>query len=137
MQIHGAALIPNARTGQQMPIQKEVLDDIEANRSRFNILGTPRFLYPPLLIIQGEADQPRLVEGAHKMAETAPKATLQILKGANHTFGAVHPFQGTTPDLKKHFNKRHLSFKKHFPYRQANKASKCWPYWSRGSNYMQ
>lgn len=101
MQIHGAALIPNARTGQQMPIQKEVLDDIEANHSRFNILERLASFTRPLLIIQGEADQPRLVEGAHKMAETAPKATLQILKGADHTFGAVHPFQGTTPDLEE------------------------------------
>lgn len=101
MQIHGAALVPNARTGQQMPIQKEVLDDIEANRSRFNIMRHLPFFTRPLLILQGEEDQPRLVEGAHKMAATAPEATLQMLRGANHTFGAVHPFQGTTPNLER------------------------------------
>lgn len=35
----GVTMITHARTGQQLPISREVLDDIEQNRARFDILG--------------------------------------------------------------------------------------------------
>lgn len=115
MRTHGAAIVPNARTGQQMPIQKEVLDDIEANHKRFNIIKRLSSFNRPLLLLQGEQDRERLVEGARKMSQVAPNATLHMISEANHTFGAVHPFQGTTPSLETalektaHFFKQTLS----------------------------
>lgn len=97
----GTGTILNARTGQKMPIHREVLEDLEANRDRWNILKRLPEWERPLLILQGDQDAPRLVEGAHQLHKAAPRSTLQILPGADHTFGAVHPFRGTTPHLER------------------------------------
>ncbi|MFC4076391.1 alpha/beta hydrolase family protein [Salinithrix halophila] len=97
----GRAFIPNARTGQNMPINREVLEDLEANRDRFDILGRLPSFNRPLLIIQGDADQAVPVETAESLKERAKQAELHILPGADHTFGTIHPFAGSTP----HFNR--------------------------------
>lgn len=95
----GTGTVLNARTGQKMPIHREVLEDIETNRERWNLLKRLSNWQHPLLILQGDQDTPRLVEGARHLHQSAPKSTLKIITGANHTFGAVHPFQGSTPHL--------------------------------------
>lgn len=97
----GVAHIYNARTGQQMPIDREVWEDIEENKERYNILGRLPELHCPLLIIQGDQDIPGFYEGAQRMAEAAPQATLHVIPDANHTMGAVHPFAGMTPHLEE------------------------------------
>jgi uncharacterized protein len=95
----GTGYVLNARTGQKMPIQREVLEDIDAHRKRWNLLKRLPNWKRPLLILQGDQDAPRLVEGARQLRQAAPMSTLKVLPDANHTFGAVHPFRGSTPHL--------------------------------------
>ncbi|WP_164491806.1 alpha/beta hydrolase family protein [Staphylospora marina] len=97
----GTAHVTNARTGQNMPVSREVLDDINANRERFDILGRLPKLACPLLVVQGDADAPRLREGAPKLAAAAPRGRLHVIPETGHTFGAVHPFAGMTPELEQ------------------------------------
>jgi pimeloyl-ACP methyl ester carboxylesterase len=97
----GITHVINARTGQRLPIRREVLDDIETNRDRFDLLGRLPQLTQPLLLVQGGQDLPGLYEGAVRMAEAAPQATLHVIQEANHTMGAVHPFAGMTPALEE------------------------------------
>ncbi|MEW9667389.1 hypothetical protein ABLT31_00810 [Ammoniphilus sp. 3BR4] len=54
-----------------------------------------------MLLIQGDEDSPRLVDGAKKLKAAVPGHTLVVIEGANHTFGAVHPFQGSTSHLDR------------------------------------
>jgi pimeloyl-ACP methyl ester carboxylesterase len=98
---NGIGYVPHARTGQQMPISREVLEDIEAHREKFNILARLPELHSPLLIVQGDHDHPRLVEGAPRMAQAAPHAILHLIQGANHTMGMKHPFAGSTPHFQE------------------------------------
>jgi pimeloyl-ACP methyl ester carboxylesterase len=98
---NGTGYILNARTGQRMPIHREVLEDIEAHRERWNLLKRLPQWERPLLILQGDRDRPELVEGAHRLHRAARKSVLRILPGADHTFGAVHPFRGSTPHLDR------------------------------------
>ncbi|SEM90739.1 alpha/beta hydrolase family protein [Lihuaxuella thermophila] len=108
----GVAYIPNARTGQQMPVGREVIEDIEQNKERFDILGRLPQLHCPLLLVQGDQDLPGFLEGAKQMAEAAPRATLHVIGGANHTMGAVHPFAGMTPHLEEAIRETAGFFKK-------------------------
>ncbi|RXT14856.1 S9 family peptidase [Ammoniphilus sp. CFH 90114] len=96
----GIGYIPNARTKQDMPIRSIVLEDIAHNNQKFNIIKRVSELNIPLLIIQGDQDIPRLVEGA-RLIQKASNQGLVVIEGGNHTFGAVHPFQGSTPQLDK------------------------------------
>lgn len=95
----GIAYIRNARTGQLMPIRSVVLDDIRQNRERFDIPRKLAALTIPVLLIQGDRDRPRLVEGFRMLQAAAPHHTFHVIEGADHTFGAVHPFAGSTPHL--------------------------------------
>jgi uncharacterized protein len=97
----GIGYIANARTKQQMPIRAIVLEDMEKNQERFNILSCLTALHTPCLIIQGMNDFQRLVQGFHKMRKAAPQLHFFQIEDTNHTFGAVHPFQGTTESLEK------------------------------------
>ncbi|MBA4542795.1 MULTISPECIES: S9 family peptidase [Thermoactinomyces] len=100
----GIGYVTNARTKQQLPIDREVLDDIEANRERFQFMDRLPELKQPLLIIQGDEDLPGFLQGAEQMAKRAPHASMHIIRGADHTFRSVHPFAGISPQLEEALN---------------------------------
>lgn len=97
----GQASIPNARTGQEMPIDREVLEDIEAHRERFDLLKRLPAFEKPILILQGEEDAAVPVQAAEALRQAAPRGELHLIPEAGHTFNAVHPFQGPTPELNE------------------------------------
>jgi pimeloyl-ACP methyl ester carboxylesterase len=112
---NGIAYVENARTKQQMPIGIAFFNDLDENRERFDIISRFKHLKTPALILQGDQDFKRLLLGASKLLESNPHQTHASIKGATHTFGAVHPFNGTTPFLEDALNvtydflKRNLS----------------------------
>jgi uncharacterized protein len=96
----GSVTIPNARTGQEMPIAAGFWQDMEANRERLDILRAARAVRAPWLIVHGGADESVPVEEARTLFSVAPDGTeLLVVEGAGHTFGAVHPWAGATPEL--------------------------------------
>lgn len=109
----GVGYITNARTGQLLPVRREVIEDIKQNKERFSIKQRLPDLHIPLLIVQGTEDLPGLFEGAGEMADLAPEATLRIIKGANHTMGAVHPFEKMTPQLEEAIQATSSFFQEH------------------------
>lgn len=100
MRRHGRAYVPNARTGQQMPLDKEILDDIEQNRERFDIVGRIREARVPIAIVQGSDDIERLKQGTEKLLAQNASIERIVIAGGDHTFGARHPFAGTTEPLE-------------------------------------
>jgi uncharacterized protein len=108
----GIGFILNARTKQQMPMKAIVFEDIEKNKERFDIINHLANLHAPCLVIQGLDDSPRLIQGFHKMKEAAPRQHFLEIPEANHTFGAVHPFQGTTKPLETALNETTSFFKR-------------------------
>lgn len=99
LQEKGRSSVYNSRTKQHMPIDREVLDDIEQNKERYYFLERLSQLKQPLLIVQADQDHPGFFEGAQEMAKRAPQAEMKVIQDANHTFRAVHPFAGITPQL--------------------------------------
>ncbi len=95
----GKLEIVNARTGQVLPLYPDVLDDVERNHAALDITKAAARVRIPWLILHGTADESVSVEEARLLASSAPGARLLLLEGAGHTFGAVHPFAGMTPDL--------------------------------------
>jgi pimeloyl-ACP methyl ester carboxylesterase len=96
----GIAYSENARTKQLMPITVAFFNDLVDNQERFNIIGRFADLRIPALILQGDKDFKRLLYGAGKLREAAPNQTHLSIAGGTHTFGAMHPFAGTTPCLE-------------------------------------
>lgn len=99
MRSKGRSYVANARTGQQLPLDKEILDDIEANKDRYNIIERARTATVPIVLIQGTEDHQRLLLGSEKLTVANPNIGWIKIEGGNHTFNAVHPFAGATKQL--------------------------------------
>ncbi|MEO3947492.1 alpha/beta fold hydrolase [Gorillibacterium sp. CAU 1737] len=101
MREHGRAYVLNGRTKQHMPLDRVLLEDLEANAGRFDILGRIQGIQPPVVLIQGTEDSARLRKGSAALTELRPDIPWLKVSGGNHTFGAVHPFQGITEPLEE------------------------------------
>lgn len=97
--------IVNARTGQVLPMYCDTLDDIETNAGgSLDVPAAAAALRIPWLIVHGDRDESVPVAEAEQLAASAasPVELLRIETGG-HTFGAVHPFAGPTPELDRVF----------------------------------
>jgi alpha-beta hydrolase superfamily lysophospholipase len=94
--------VANARTGQVFRMGVELLDDAEANGEALDPeRNAERVEIPVLTVVATEDTSVSASEGrAVAQAVPAPLATLREITGANHTFGAGHPFAGPTPELE-------------------------------------
>ncbi len=90
----------NARTGQLMREEVSVLEDYEAHKDQLDIVGAMSRIKVPGLILRGDSDWAK-ASGEFLMSVAPSSVREHVLPGANHTFGAVHPFQGTTDDLEE------------------------------------
>jgi esterase/lipase len=92
----------NTRTKQKMRMNISLLEDLEKNYSRLNIKGAMEKIDVPVLIIHGSEDLAVEKSEADTLYNLSKKdkTKLVILENTGHTFGAVHPFAGTTPLLE-------------------------------------
>ncbi|MNR29807.1 alpha/beta hydrolase fold protein [compost metagenome] len=86
----------NARTKEKMPLNVTLLDDFEDNKAKLDILSSAKRINIPWLIVQGDDDVNVPYETAEKLANANPASRLVRIEGANHVYGAVHPFPGET-----------------------------------------
>lgn len=93
----GVRHVRNMRTGQELPLGVELLEDMIANADA--IEHAAKSLSVPVLILHGDADEAVSASSADDLSSWMPQARKVILPGATHTFGAVHPFAGWSADL--------------------------------------
>jgi dienelactone hydrolase len=94
--------VVNTRTGQVLPLYPDVLDDVAANKDGpLDIQRAAALLDRPWLLIHGTGDTSVSVTEADRLAQAAkpPGFRKILLEGAGHTFGAAHPWKGSTPEL--------------------------------------
>lgn len=89
----GSILIRNARTGEDQRIDAALLDDIETNHERLDVIAACRRLKVPTLLIHGAADQAVPPQEMELLASNIPREYRHTLlvPGAGHTFGVTHP----------------------------------------------
>jgi dienelactone hydrolase len=98
----GKLEVLNARTGQVLPLYTDTLDDVERHGTgTLDIPGAASRVTAPWLILHGSGDSSVPVAEAERLARAAPAETSRLMRveGAGHTFGAVHPWRGSTPEL--------------------------------------
>jgi dienelactone hydrolase len=95
--------IKNARTGQVLTINTDLLDEIEfAADDGLSIARAAARVGVPWLIIHGSGDTTIPLDEARRLhSASAPGTEFLLIDGAGHTFGAVHPYQGQTPQLEQ------------------------------------
>lgn len=101
----GETQILNSRTGQLLPLGTGLLDDVERNRDRYDIVAAAGRIGVPWLLAHGTADETvPCVEGQRLADAAGGRASTLWLEGATHTFGGAHPFQGMTAHLQRLFD---------------------------------
>lgn len=96
----GVVTIHNARTGQDMPLYRDLLDDIRSNRDSLNVLRAAALLRTPFLIVHGTQDESVPTSAARELCEAAGKqGRLEWIEGGSHTMNSAHPFPGPNPTL--------------------------------------
>ena len=87
---------PNARTKQLMPVGLHAVED----GRRHSVEDAARRLSCPALFVHGTADEAVQIAALDRYADWVAGAETVRVEGAGHTFGAVHPWRGPTPDLE-------------------------------------
>jgi dienelactone hydrolase len=101
----GEIVVPNARTGQQMPLGVGLLDDVEQNREALDLEAAAARRTAPWLLVHGRGDESVPWQEAVRLDRAAAgEHELLLVEGAGHTFGARHPFAGPTPHLVEALN---------------------------------
>jgi len=96
----GEVPVINARTGQELFLDRSILDDLESRREDLDLIRAAAARRAPWLIVHGDEDETVPVEEAKLLESHAARpGELLVVAGGSHTFGAQHPFTGPTPPL--------------------------------------
>jgi len=93
--------ILNSRTGQRLPLYRDVLDDLRAHRAELDMEAAARRLGSRLLVVHGTADESVPTAEGHSLHRASDGGRLALIEGASHTMDASHPFPGTNPRLEE------------------------------------
>lgn len=111
----GFVEIPNLRTGQIHRLGLGWLQDLERNAAALDVRAACAGLSVPTLFVHGTADEAVPVEESAVLARAFPAGFAErcVIPGANHTFGAVHPFRGSSAALEAAFEATITTFDRH------------------------
>lgn len=92
----GQIEVENARTKEKMPLKVSLLEDFEANKATLDIREHAKMIEVPWLIIQGTDDVNVPLSTAQELSNANTSSKLVKIEGANHVFGASHPYEKET-----------------------------------------
>ncbi|MHC5209198.1 MAG: alpha/beta hydrolase family protein [Planctomycetota bacterium] len=92
----GRVQIRNARTGQDMPLGRAWFEDAHA----LDLEEAATQIFVPALVLCGDADTSVPSDDSREINQWIAGSRLVVVAGADHTFGARHPFAGWTPQLE-------------------------------------
>jgi esterase/lipase len=95
--------VMNTRTKQMMRMDYDLIEDLEKNINRLDIKKAMSKIDIPVLTIHGKEDLSVDYSDAEILfiSGNKEKIKLVLMENTGHTFGVVHPFQGTTRALEK------------------------------------
>ena len=97
----GRLRVHNARTGQDLYVGVQALDDLLQNRERLDITAACARLTTPALFVHGEVDESVPVSSLDALVAASDGARALRVPGAGHTFGARHPLASIPAELEQ------------------------------------
>ena len=91
----GKYVVENGRTKQQMPHDWQFYTNFIENEDRLTIQRATEKLQKPYLIVHGDKDPTVTLEEAKKLHMWNPASFFFTIEGADHVFGASHPYDST------------------------------------------
>lgn len=93
---NGRIYIHNGRTNQEMPLDFQLVENYLDNKDLLNVPDAVKSIKIPMLSIHGSKDPTVPVEAVRQIGSWNPNAKIEVIDGADHTFGGGHPFEGST-----------------------------------------
>ena len=110
----GVIHVENSRTGQQLPLGRALLDEVEADREALDLLAAAGRRTAPWLVVHGREDASVPYEEAERLAEAAaPPVELHPVATGDHTFCSRHPFAGPSRELIDAMNETQTWLRRH------------------------
>ena len=110
----GYFAVMNMRTKQEMRLNVSLLNDLEDNiNDKLNISKAAANLKVPLLIAHGKEDLAVKYHEAENVFKSSDKSKTELflIENTGHTFGCVHPFEGTNDKFDLLLKKTNNFFK--------------------------
>jgi pimeloyl-ACP methyl ester carboxylesterase len=109
----GKIYVENARTKEKMPLNSTLLEDYKQHKDDYNLLEKASSVNIPWLIVHGDEDVNVDFTIAQRLAQAQPSAIIKKISGANHVYGASHPYTESTmpPQLQEVCEKTLAFFK--------------------------
>jgi uncharacterized protein len=92
----GVTHVVNSRTGQQLPMYFQIVEDYERNRDRFDLVQCCQRISVPALFIHGTADATVPASDAERLHAACPASELLLIEGGDHVLGGRHPWTTDT-----------------------------------------
>jgi len=109
--LQGITYVLNKRTGQELPLKKTLLEDLDKNPGRLDIIANAKQVKQPWLIVHGDADPTVPLSGAEELKAAGAGAEMVVIAGADHTFGSSQPYPGVVlPPLLEEFCRQSVLF---------------------------
>ena len=117
----GQMAFTNARTGQRMTMGWDYVVDAREHAARLEPEQSARRMRTPHLVLHGTNDMAVSPDEAKLIrAGRGPEVCeLVEIENGTHTFGAVHPFEGSTPHLDRALDLTRGWFDRHLEQEQA------------------
>jgi len=111
----GFLVIHNSRTGQDLRLGTDVLEDVLAHRQALDIRAACGRIRTPTLLLHGTEDESVAFEEALALERAFPDgvARLSTHRGAGHTFGAKHPLEEVPESLDRALQETVEHFARH------------------------
>jgi dienelactone hydrolase len=99
----GFVEIPNLRTREVHRLGRGWLDDLDRHADALDVVAACGRLAAPTLFLHGSEDEAVSPEESRRLLRAfgPGSARLEVVPGANHTFGAVHPLAAIPPALER------------------------------------
>lgn len=110
----GVLPMRNGRTGQELELGVELLDDVENHGAALDLTAAAGRVRAPWLIVHGRDDETVPFAEAEQLHRAAGgQVSLEGVDGGSHTFGARHPFAGPTRELVQAMNATQVWLRRH------------------------
>lgn len=83
----------NKRTGQELPLKYQLVEDYIKNKDRFNINKAVNKLKVPFLVLHGTEDESVPFEHAINLKKWNKAVKLELIPNGSHTWSVTHPYK--------------------------------------------
>jgi len=99
-ELAGRITVPNARTGQHMPMDFAIVADLKANAQTLQLPRMAHQIQQPVFLVHGDYDATVNLTEALELHRWLPDSDLYVLHTGDHTLGGKHPWPDAQLPLK-------------------------------------